>query len=135
MRYHELLETSHNVKLLSSDTQIPFVLSPSSVRHGDVMVDAKVQPFDASWKRDTDFYVAPGGHGGIGKRYAGFGKFLTTTLDPIEASEVYVDEKGQVTFSNGRHRFAFLRDQGATIIPVAMNPDAILNARKFGYLA
>lgn len=135
MRYYELVETSHNVKLPSSNTQVHFVLSPSSVRHGDVLVDVNVQAFDASWKRDTDFYVAPGGQGGIGKRYAGFGQFLITTKEAIESSEVYVDATGQVTFSNGRHRFAVLRDQGATTIPVAMSPDAILNARKFGYLA
>ncbi len=135
MRYTEIIhETSHGVKLPTSDPQVPFVLSPSSIRHGDVLVDANVLAFDAAWSKDGDFYIGHGGQQGIGKRYDMFGKFLNTTQEPIEASEVYVDSKGQVSFSNGRHRFAFLRDQGATTIPVAMSKEAIVNARNFGYI-
>jgi hypothetical protein len=36
--------------------------------------------------------------------------------------------------TNGRHRFAFLRDHGVKAIPVAMQPDSIENARRHGYL-
>jgi hypothetical protein len=135
MRYNELVETSHSVILAQSNTPVPFVLSPSSKRHGDVLVDVNVNAVNASWKQDADFYVGPGGQGGIGKRYDNFGKFINSTEIPIEASEVYVDQKGQVSFNNGRHRFAYLRDQGITTIPVAMSPDAIENAKKFNLMA
>jgi hypothetical protein len=122
------------VSLPQSDTPIPFKLSLSSQRHQDTLVDILVQPFNHAWSKDTEFYIGTGGTQGIGKRYQGFGEFLKTG-ETVEASEAYVDEKGRVTFSNGRHRFSYLRDQGATTIPVAMSPDAIANARKFGYLA
>lgn len=127
------LDESHDLSL--GDTQIPVVLSPSSKRHHDVLVDVLVQPFNASWQKDRDFYIGTNGTGGIGKRYQGFGEFLKSTQEPIEASEVYVDANGQVSFNNGRHRFAYLRDNGATVIPVAMSRDALANAKAFGYLA
>lgn len=127
------LKESHDLVL--GDTQIPFTLSASSRRHQDVLVDVLTQPFDAAWQKDRDFYIGPTGTGGIGKRYGAFGNFVNSTKEHIEASEVHVDDRGNVSFNNGRHRFAWLRDNGAQSIPVAMGKDALENARKFGYLA
>jgi 2'-5' RNA ligase len=53
----------------------------------------------------------------------------------MEASEVTVNEDGKVGFTNGRHRYAWLRDQGLTSIPVSMDPESVKNAKKHGYLA
>jgi hypothetical protein len=37
-------------------------------------------------------------------------------------------------FEDGRHRFAVLRDYGLATISIAMNPQSIANARRYGYL-
>lgn len=111
-----------------------------------VWVDAK--KFDAAFKKDTDFYIGPGGAGGIKGRYPRFELFLFggkeqltkdisipyTGSDSMEVSEVSVNDEGKVGFINGRHRYAWLRDQGLKKIPVAMSKDSIKNAEKFNYL-
>ena len=67
-------------------------------------------------------------------RYERFGQFIAEH-DAIEAAEVYVHEDGQVGFTNGRHRYAWLRDQGLTSIPVAMTPESVANAKRHGILS
>jgi hypothetical protein len=73
--------------------------------------------FDASWARD-DLYVAPGGEGGMARRYAGFGQWLAAGEAPVEMPEVGLSYRDEIVFNNGRHRYSWLRDHGATAIPV-----------------
>ena len=65
--------------------------------------------------------------------------FLSSTTDSqiysIEAPEVTVQDNGRVGFTNGRHRYAWLRDQGITSIPMAMTPESVANAKRYGYLS
>lgn len=131
MRYKELL---NEALVTLGDKQIPITLSRSSVAIGEKIVNVNVAKLDAAWSKDVDFYVGPNGQGGIKSRYPNFGEWLQTA-DSMEASEVYVRDNGEIAFTNGRHRFAWLRDHGVTVMPVAMHPDAIANAKKFGYLA
>jgi hypothetical protein len=109
-------------------------------RDEHLLVGVKVQQFDAAWSRETDLYVGPHGrikNGGEAHRYFYFGHWLAIR-DPQEehviAPIIHVCEDGSVGFENGRHRFAFLRDHGVNVMPVAMTPDAIENARRYGYL-
>lgn len=124
MRYTEIINESPQ-----------FTLSAQSKRSGETMVKVNVQKVNASWERDTDFYISKGGEGGIKGRYGRFGEFMASTDQAIEVSELGVGKNGQVFFTNGRHRFAYMRDQGATVIPVAMDSESIQNAQEFGYLA
>jgi len=95
----------------------------------------KANPFDKAWSKDRDFYVGPGGSGAsIGSRYKRFISFLANYTGKIETPIVYVDDDGKVSFSNGRHRFAVLRDLGAEKIPVGLYVPSIKNAKKFGYI-
>jgi predicted RNA methylase len=97
-----------------------------------VLVDAA--KFDAAWARDKTFYVGPGGTGAaIEGRYQEFEKFIATH-DSIKASWVDVDAQGRVSFGDGRHRLAVLRDAGLTALPVGMNKASIRNAEKAGML-
>lgn len=98
------------------------------------LVPVNVITFDASFQQEQGFYVGVGGHGGIGNRYDRFGQYLAQH-DTIEAAEVTVDTEGRVGFTNGRHRYAWLRDQGLTAIPVAMTPESVEHAKRHGYLA
>lgn len=111
-------------------------LSTVSRGTGDrmVMIDAKA--FDRAFARDRGFYVPPGGRGAgaIEGRYDRFREFLGEH-DQFQVSEVGVQADGTVGFTNGRHRYAVLRDLGASQIPVAMDRTSRRNARRHGYLA
>jgi hypothetical protein len=113
------------------DPTLLFTASERSRRDRDVMVWVSAAKLDRAWKKDESFYIAPGGTGpsSIGGRYQQFEGFLTRARQigtPVEMSQVYVDEAGGVSFVDGRHRFAVLRDQGVSKVPVAVSPDAAL---------
>ena len=94
----------------------------------DVVVWVSVLALDAAWKLDNDNYIEPGGKGAaIDDRYQRFGKWLRQTADPVELPVVGV-ENGVVGFTDGRHRFAWLRDQRMSAIPVQVPSD---QAREF----
>lgn len=130
MRYNELITES---SVTIGDRTFPVTLNDRAKKLGDKLVYVDTQKFDKAWQPD-EMYIGPGGAGGIRGRYPGFGDFLNTTQEAIEVSEVFVRANGEVSFANGRHRFAFMRDHGATKIPVAMCSEAIDNAKKYGYL-
>lgn len=78
------------------------------------------QELDKLWRTDR---VDTGGAGGIGNRYKEATDFIAKSNEPIIMSELVVAKDGTVTFVDGRHRFATLRDQGFTEIPVVVrNP-------------
>ena len=102
---------------------------------GRDLVKINVAKFDNAWKRSAGaLYIGPNGVGSIKTRYADFGKWLSTANEPINDSTVGVDDHGDISFYNGRHRFAYLRDSGAKDIMVSMDPYSFRNAKKFGYL-
>jgi len=116
------------------DRQIAVVKPRRAAKAGDVMVPLDVVRFDEEFQREEGFYLGVGGHGGIGNRYERFGQFIGQA-NSIEAAEVTVQENGRVGFTNGRHRYAWLRDQGLTSIPVAMTPESAKHAKRYGLLA
>ena len=128
MRYTELIER----KIFFSGKPIEVTIDPKASATCK-LVDVDVPALDAAFSKETDFYVGPGGSGGIGKRYVRFADFIANS-NTVEASMVYVDEIGRVSFDNGRHRFAFFRDNGIKTMPVSMTPESITNATKFGYI-
>lgn len=111
---------------------------------GDVLVNVKTSAFDKAWKK-SEMYIGKKGTGSIKGRYERFGLFIKggsedigdgieidyEPADSMEVSEVYVTDKGEIQFTNGRHRFAWLRDQGLKKIPVVMPKESIINAKKF----
>ncbi len=109
MRYSDLFETDVN--------WVPPYKGNTVKEDGDRIIWIDVDKVDASWKHDTDFYVGVSGEGGIGSRYQKFGEWLKEGK-PIEMSEISIGYKGQVTFGNGRHRFAWMRDHGVKALPM-----------------
>jgi len=124
--------TTFGASIRVGDREIA-VVKPARARD-DQLVPLNVVAFDTEFQREQGFYLGVGGIGGIGTRYQRFGDFIASH-DSIEAAEVSVQENGRVGFTNGRHRYAWLRDQGLTTIPVAMTPESVRNAKKHGYLA
>lgn len=80
-----------------------------------------VAKLDASWKHDNGLYVGQSGAGGINGRYARFGQWLSQG-EPVETPDVSLGYNGEITFGNGRHRFAWFRDHGVKSLPVTV-PD------------
>jgi hypothetical protein len=113
--------------------EIPVTINKVDERSGEKLVYVNIAPFEANFEKDKNFYVGKEGKGGIGKRYEQFEDFIKTA-DSVEAPEVGIDEKGHVQFGNGRHRYAYFRDQGLTRVPMAMSAESLANAKKFGYV-
>lgn len=108
-----------------------FVLPKRAEAAEDKMVTVDIGKFDQGFSRDPQ-YLGKGQEDVPGRR-ATFEQFQKTG-NPIETPEVYVSPDGKVTFINGRHRYATLRDQGRESMPVAMNEESIANAKKAGLL-
>ena len=114
----------------------------------DKLVAINLNKFDNAFKRNSSYYIGKGGSGSIKGRYERFELFVLggkEELAPgvivdhkpatsIEASEVAVDKDGNVNFINGRHRYAWLRDNNISNIQVAMDNESITNARKFNLI-
>lgn len=117
---------------------VPVRIGEFDRRSGYKLVSVNTAAFDAGFKAaddqfSADNYVGPRGEGGIEGRYERFSEFQKDAKF-IEASTVSVDAQGRVTFGNGRHRFAFMRDQGVAQIPVAMDEESLQNAIAAGYV-
>ena len=127
-----------------------FTLNRTDANTGYKLVKlADVQAFDDRWRTySPSFYIGKGGEpNGIRGRYERFGNFILGGTEQlgsrefvhepaqsIEASTVHINNKGGIDFDNGRHRYAWLRDHNASDIYVAMTPESIQNARKFGFI-
>jgi hypothetical protein len=93
-----------------------------------------VAKIDASWASDCASYISAGGVGGIDERYERFGIWLEDWAKPVELPMLCIDDiTGGIAFTDGRHRFAWLRDHGATAIQ-AQAPSYCADevAQKFG---
>ena len=99
-----------------------------------VAVGVDVLALDSSWQRDSD-YVQPQGFNGLGDRYAEFGEWLSKATEPIWMPTISYSEATDwhVAFTDGRHRFAWLRDHGVKTLPVATDPGEVVNLKeRFG---
>jgi hypothetical protein len=116
------------------DRTIPVTLHPVEARQGNKIEYVNTDKFENAFKKDETGYIGKGGtENAIGKRYQGVEEFLKTAPS-MRASEVHVRPNGSVVFGDGRHRYAFLRDQGLDKIPISMDADSIKYAKKFGYI-
>lgn len=90
----------------------------------DSVVWISIEKLDAAWKHDTDAYIGTRGTGAaIENRYEQFGKWLLATGEPVELPAVGLDDDGSVGFTDGRHRFAWLRDHGVHSMRVQVPAD------------
>ena len=89
---------------------------------------------EAMWARDH-LYVGEGGRKGMEDRYKAAQAFIRDLRpgEDLKAPAVDVVERG-VSFADGRHRFAAMRDAGLTEIPVSLNAESLKNARRLGLL-
>jgi len=116
------------------DRTIPVTLHPVEERQGHKIEFVNTDKFEKAFKKDETGYIGPSGtENAIKNRYKGVEEFLKTAPS-MRASEVYVKPNGNIIFGDGRHRFAYLRDQGLEKIPISMDEESIKNAKKYGYI-
>ena len=97
---------------------VTFVPDPRVTDEVTVWVD--VDRFDAAWKKNEGFYIAPSGRGESEGRRERFAAFLGKGL-AIEQPIVSVLDGGRIGFTNGRHRMSVLRDLGIKKMPVSVD--------------
>jgi hypothetical protein len=97
----------------------------------DPVVWISVVKLDASWRRDVTRYVGEGAIGpgnGYPSRYKKFGEWFA------EGHKIWMPHVGitggHISFSDGRHRFAWLRDHGVRALPVTVSPDIEAEVRR-----
>jgi hypothetical protein len=91
----------------------------------DHIVWIDVAKVDVSWQRDTTYYVglngtcAPGGSGSK-KSYDKFGAWIKDhNCAHVWMPHLGIGDLGFIEFTDGRHRFAWLRDHGVEAMPVS----------------
>lgn len=115
MRWNEIINESTNLKWVE-----PRQARSAIASGNEVTVNVNVHKIDASWSKDKDHYISgPESTNAIGRRYDNFGQWLKQG-EAIEMSELGLDHYDEIYFTNGRHRFAYLRDNGVQSVPVVV---------------
>jgi hypothetical protein len=79
---------------------------------------------EASFKKNLGHYVGLNGSGaGQQSRYDHVGRVIQSGY-PIFMPHLSADDDNLISFTDGRHRFAWVRDHGAKAIPVSTYPGA-----------
>lgn len=89
---------------------------------GDVTVWVDVAKANAAWCRD-DLYI-PEGAPDHQWKYTRFGEWLIRAAIPIEMPHITL-RYWTLHFTDGRHRFAWLRDHGVVALPVTTDADLV----------
>jgi hypothetical protein len=97
----------------------------------DVPVWVSVAKLDHEWQRSKSEYIGAGGQNGMPGKYENFSRWIVSAKN-VEMPEVCL-VNGFVRFNNGRHRFAWLRDHGVTVLQVSVQPtDVATFERMYG---
>lgn len=92
----------------------------------DIEPDAVVWVSVASVEKSFslgDQWVGPGGSGcGQKSRYESIGTLFTSGL-ALRMPHLSLGRDGRIRFTDGRHRFAWVRDHGAEALPVTAAPE------------
>lgn len=98
----------------------------------EIEVELDVKKVDDLWSKDKDFYIGPGGTGNPKRGcYKGFQDWLQGN-QPIGMPMISWSEWNKtVQFTNGRHRFAVLRDMGLTRIPALIPKEQVGIFKKY----
>ena len=120
-------------KIKLKNKELPVTMHPIEAKNGDKIAHIDPKVFDKAFAKSSWQYVGEKGKGGIEGRYEKFAEWVKNA-DSMNASNVAVNKDGGVTFGDGRHRYAYLRDEGVEKIPMAMDEESIKYAKKHGYL-
>lgn len=99
----------------------------------DDIVWLDIAAVEKSFLVDRNEYVGPGGScAGQRSRYENVG-LLIQSGRPIYMPHLSINDDDTIVFTDGRHRFAWVRDHGAGALPVTTDPKGAARlATRFG---
>lgn len=114
------------------------VLDPGFPSSKFKIVEIDTKKFNKLYKKHGGYsYIGDKSHIDKPERTERFKEYLKTGKD-INSSIVFVHDRKtypEITFHDGRHRYAYYRDMGMKTIPVAMDKESIEVAKKYNLLA
>ncbi|MDD5151910.1 MAG: hypothetical protein PHC28_15760 [Flavobacterium sp.] len=113
-----------------------FIIDPDFDNDGVQLVDFDIEKVDKLFKKDQDYYIKYLGKNSTQSefKYQRFLDFLQNNKT-IKAPSISVNDEGNISFNNGRHRFAVFRDQGFKELPMSVSKESLLNAKKFSLIS
>lgn len=114
-------------KLLPPSNREPISFQLSKLdRPGFTLIEVEVSRLDQLWRESGEGYINSDGTGATEGRLEGFAAWLSANPSkPINAPWVYINGRGSVSFSDGRHRFALLRERGYHSIKIAVRKNEV----------
>lgn len=103
---------------------VTFIPAPYAKNRREVIVLVDVAKLDSAMAKNRIHYVGPGGTGETAKRgvYEQARKFIEKSRDEGKAVHIPMvhpnASTGEPEIGDGRHRWAALRDSGATVLPI-----------------
>jgi len=121
-----------SVKMLPASNRDPVVFRLSKMdRPGFTLIETEFSFLDRLWRESGEGYIYSDGTGAIEGRLDRFAAWLGAHPGkPIDAPWVYINGCGNVSFADGRHRFALLRDRGYRFVKVAVRNSQTARLRK-----
>ena len=107
---------------------ITYVKDPRARAAGDVLVEVSVAKLDKAWEKDGAYLIPPGG-GADRQKYQNARAFVGSGKK-VEAPRAHLDRKGGVSFSDGRHRAAAVRDAGKKTMYVTVSRGQAARVRR-----
>lgn len=128
----------HEGKALEEENIISRMgLSDWDVIGGAELHDVNVVKLDEELKKDKSMYVGFEGYNGSRDKYNSFIEYLKTNQS-IHSPKIYLEREANseisTHISDGRHRFAVLRDRGIEKMPIAVDKNSIELAREIGLI-
>ena len=125
-------------KLLDSTDSVKerVVLSQEEKARGFKLVEVDRLNFDMKYEDYGFAYIGTGTNVSQPERMDRFEEYLKTGKK-ILAPIVFIRDNGkhpEITFEDGRHRYAYMRNMRMKGIPLAMNEESIKVAKKYGLL-
>ena len=125
-------------KLLDSPESVKerVVIDPVFQHRGFELVEVDRFNFDMNYEDYGFAYIGRGSNISQPERMERFEEYLKTGKK-IYAPIVFVHDNGrhpEITFQDGRHRYAYMRDMKMKGIPITMDEESIKVARKYGLL-
>ena len=121
-------------KIKLKDKELPVTMHPIEAKNRNEIAYVNPETFDKAFAKTDWQYVGKKGKGGIEGRYEKFADWVKDAPS-MHASNASVNKEGGIVFGDGRHRYAYLRDEGVKEIPMSMDKESIEHAKKHGYLS
>jgi hypothetical protein len=120
-------------KIKLKNKELPVTMHPIEAKNRNEIAHINPETFDKAFAKTDWQYVGKKGKGGIEGRYEKFADWVKDALS-MHASNASVNKEGGIVFGDGRHRYAYLRDEGVKEIPMSMDKESIEHAKRHGYL-